>query len=190
MSIFPPNLKSNSTNFIIKLKKSKIYTRTGDNGTTSLVGGVRVGKDDLRLETYGTLDELSAHLGLLRSYAGVFFSDEIVRIQEFLLLIGANLASETGNKLTKINESNFGKEILWIESCIDKQDAELQPLKNFVLSGKNTASAAAHVCRTVCRRFERRLYRLQKEQTVDKNILVYTNRLSDFLFIVARLLEK
>ena len=174
----------------MEAKKSKIYTRRGDSGITSLIGGAQVKKDDLRLETYGTLDELSANLGLLRSFAGDIFTSEIIRIQEFMWRIAASLASENSNKTTKIKKNDFEKEIFWLENCIDKWDAELSQLKNFVLPGKNTASATAHMCRTVCRRFERRLYSLQSQQIIDKNTLIYANRLSDFLFVFARLLEK
>lgn len=172
------------------MSKSKIYTRTGDSGITSLVGGERVKKDDLRLEACGTLDELSANLGLLRSLTGDAFSAEIIRIQEFILSIGASLACENYNEITKIEKNHIEKEIFWLENCINIWDNELLPLKNFVLSGENTASATAHVCRTICRRVERRLCSLQREQIIDENILVYANRLSDFLFIFARLLEK
>jgi len=164
----------------------KIYTKTGDNGTTSLLGGQRVSKSHLRIEAYGTVDELNAFLGLLRDQdvnrSEAFF---LIEIQEQLFTIGAHLAAEPGTSqfpLPAIDESLIGK----LEKAMDQMDEELPPLKNFVLPGGHPSISFCHVARCVCRRAERTVIRLNEQQKVDDVIVRLLNRLSDYLFVLGR----
>lgn len=163
-------------------KKATIYTGTGDNGTTSLIGGKRVAKDHLRVKAYGTVDELNAHLGLLL----VSLDDKqtrafIERIEHNLLTIGCNLADEKGEKQTLADE-----EINTLQRAIDKLEASLPAMHEFIIPGGTEAAARANLCRTVCRRAEREMVSLQKECEISHNIMVYINRLSDYLFLLQR----
>ncbi len=170
------------------MKKSMLYTRTGDNRSTSLVGGKRVRKNDTRIEAYGTADELNSTVGLL--YSSTEISPELrstlLFIQNKLFNIGAYLATDnTENSITEC--LGLGHEaISRLEHEIDTLDNEIPPMTNFVLPGGSRLSAIAHVCRTVCRRFERRLITLSDETYVDPNVIRFINRLSDFLFVFAR----
>ncbi len=166
----------------------KIYTKTGDQGTTSLVGGARVPKTHVRLEAYGTLDELNAHLGLL---ATSLTSDEDVSnirwIQGMLFVAGTLLATEDESpywaKLPRVTDADVAR----VEQLIDAGQEGLPSLRSFVLPGGVAASAQAHVCRTVCRRAERRvLAMVEKGIQVDSQILSFLNRLSDYLFVLSR----
>ncbi len=150
----------------------KIYTGFGDKGKTSLLNGV-VDKDSLVVEAYGTIDELNSFVGLINHYIS---SEDLFRIQKTLFLIGAELA---GDKHSLSNE-----EIFWLESKIDS--IELPSLSNFILPGGSKISALFHIARTVCRRAERRAVTLNKTNKINANILVYLNRLSDYLFVLAR----
>ncbi len=168
-------------------KNAKLYTKTGDDGTTGLVGGTRVKKYDLRLEAYGTIDELNAAIGLIRSND---LPDEIInlliRIQNKLFNIGSRLASdEKGNAFTA-DLSISGKHIEELESAIDKFEEQLPEIKHFVLPGGEMVSAQCHVARTICRRAERRILEFAEKEPVQPEIIIYVNRLSDFLFVLAR----
>ena len=156
------------------MTKSKVYTCTGDTGATSLVGGMRVKKTDIRIEAYGSVDELNANIGVLVAIPNLQpeYVDLLRRVQNKLFNIGAYLATHD--------------DIERIERCIDEMDAQLPPLTNFVLPGGTHRSAVAHVCRTMCRRCERRIVALADTTYVDPNVLKFVNRLSDFLFVFAR----
>ena len=165
---------------------TKIYTRTGDAGETSLYGGDRRRKDDARVEAYGDVDELNAWLGLARaSQLDAALGDEIVVIQRDLFALGAQLA-DVGDRLaprvTKavIDDGHVER----LELLIDRLETELPPLRRFILAGGSPSAAALHVARTVCRRAERRIVGL--EPAVDAVLLRYVNRLSDLLFVLAR----
>lgn len=168
------------------VRKSIVYTATGDKGTTSLVGGKRVSKDDVRLEAYGTVDELNAHIGLLDNLHNIpsETKDFLKVIQNKLFNIGAYLATESapGAKASGLDDDDIKK----IEHHIDLLDSELPPLHNFVLPGGSRISSRAHICRTVARRCERRVVTLDREVKVDPNVLTYLNRLSDYFFVLGR----
>ena len=164
----------------------KIYTKTGDQGTTALYGGTRVSKSDERVETYGTIDELNAHLGLVRDQKinrtrASLFQD----IQETLFVIGSHLAAHPNKeslKLPPIEETSVTR----LEKSIDEMDQQLPPMKHFILPGGHPAVSACHIARCVCRRAERQVVRLSQHEKVDPIIVVYLNRLSDWLFVLAR----
>jgi cob(I)alamin adenosyltransferase len=163
----------------------KIYTKTGDAGTTSLIGGTRVVKYHTRLECYGTIDELNAHIGLVFDGCNNESIRTILsRVQHDLFTIGALLACEDAEKfqLSTINQQHI--EIL--EETIDKYTAELPKLHEFILPAGHCVATQCHVARTVCRRAERNIVKLDEIADIDSNILIYINRLSDFLFILAR----
>jgi cob(I)alamin adenosyltransferase len=168
----------------------KIYTKTGDAGDTGLFGGGRVPKDDPRVEAYGDVDELNAFLGVVRAAELMPRIDEvIVPIQRDLFSIGALLATPDREKmqqhLTKARISD--ERIAELEHAIDACDRELEPLKAFILPGGTPKAAALQVARTVCRRAERRVIRLQREVEIPPIVVIYLNRLSDLLFTLARL---
>ena len=160
----------------------KIYTKTGDKGETSLLGGKRVGKDALRIETYGTVDELNSILGICRSLNP---PDEIARVldglQHALFRLGADLASPADSSI-RIDLEDVQR----LERIIDEMEPKLKPLKNFILPGGSSAAAYLHFARTVCRRAERRAVRLSRAETVNNTAIIYLNRLSDLLFVLAR----
>ena len=168
--------------------KSKVYTLTGDKGMTSLVGGKRVSKDDLRVEAYGTIDELNAQMGLLAHNSKLDIKgmhDFVHKIQNKLFNIGAYLATEN----TTPDAPIFGlteADVRELEAKIDAMDAELPPMHGFILPGGSRLSALCDVCRTVTRRAERRVVSLSKEAAVNPLVIQYLNRLSDFFFIFAR----
>ncbi|HRZ75851.1 MAG TPA: cob(I)yrinic acid a,c-diamide adenosyltransferase [Bacteroidales bacterium] len=166
----------------------KIYTKGGDAGQTSLIGGTRVPKDHLRIEAYGTLDELNSFIGLLRDQpeaAGV--RAELVRIQEQIFTAESWLAVDPGGKpraLPQLRE----EEVVVLEQAIDRMNDRLPPLTRFLLPGGHAVVSLAHVARTVCRRAERTTITLGREHPVDPVILRYLNRLSDYFFVLARFL--
>ena len=164
------------------MKKATIYTRTGDSGTTSLCGGTRVAKDHPRVEAYGTLDELNAHLGLLAASldnaATICF---IENIENTIFNIGCHLANESCQE-SPVCESDIEK----IEKEIDTISATLPPLKSFILPAGSEQAARANVCRTICRRAERQMTTLGREHNVAPLAMVYVNRLSDYLFMLQR----
>lgn len=172
------------------MKKSIIYTCTGDAGTTSLVGGQRVKKNDIRIEAYGTVDELSAHIGLLTAYEYEKGQNEALTfVQNKLFNIGAYLATESPEGENAPAWGLGEADIKRLEDAIDVVDNELPRLKNFVLPGGALSSSMAHVARTVCRRCERRIIDLGETAYVDANVLKFINRLSDYLFVLARFIN-
>ena len=168
-------------------RKYKIYTKTGDDGTTGLVGGTRVKKNDPRLEAYGTVDELNAVVGVVRSFP---IPDEykamLEEVQNRLFNIGSRLASdEKGDAITS-GLSVSEQHLQFLETCIDKMEEDLPELTYFILPGGDMASAQCHVARTVCRRAERRILEFSDQAQVQPGIIRYMNRLSDFLFVLSR----
>ena len=165
-----------------------IYTKTGDSGTTSLVGGSRVEKNDVRVEAYGTVDELNSHIGLLaemiRPLAGGYY-DELKAVQHNLFTLQTLLATEDESIYSRLPQLHE-EEIEILERQIDTISDQLPQLHNFVIAGGNMVGAECHVCRTVCRRAERRVVSLSQQATVDSVLLRYLNRLSDYLFVLAR----
>lgn len=164
---------------------AKIYTRTGDEGETSLVGGKRVRKDCARLEAYGTVDELNSHLGLLcASLDDETARNSICECQNVLFVVGALLASEdggAGHAMPEVSQDD----VLALERQMDEWNAVLPGWRGFVLPGGVESAARAQVCRAVCRRAERRILALASEAHVSAEVLRYVNRLSDFLFVLA-----
>jgi len=169
----------------------KIYTRTGDDGTSGLVGGTRVRKSDLRLEAYGTVDELNSWLGLIRSMTdNAEVSGLLLNIQNNLFIVGSKLASdEKGKQITGNLALDAGK-IEELEKAIDEYESKLNPLRNFILPGGSQLVGYCHIARTVCRRAERRIVGLSEIAAIDDFIVRYVNRLSDYLFVLARKLAK
>lgn len=170
------------------MKKSNIYTCTGDNGTTSLVGGKRLLKCDVRIEAYGSTDELNAQLGLLCADISMDENDiSFMRfVQNKLFNIGAYLATDNPNGEETQVYGLCEKDIILIEDEIDRIDSSLPKLRNFVLPGGGHAAALSHVCRTMCRRSERCIIALAQETYINPLVLRFINRLSDFLFVFAR----
>jgi cob(I)alamin adenosyltransferase len=165
----------------------KIYTRTGDKGQTSLLGGQRVPKDSLRIEAYGTIDELNSHLGLLRDHAEGGRDALLVPIQETLFSLGSRLASGNEEQAEKFKVPRIlDTDITALEQAMDRMDSELPEMRNFILPGGHLAASQAHVCRTVCRRAERLVVALAASEEVPEVVVRYLNRLSDLLFVLAR----
>ena len=164
-----------------------IYTGTGDKGTTSLVGGQRVSKAHQRIESYGTIDELNSFIGLLMTSLDEPEDEQfLLFVQHKLFTIGSYLATDQTTTELKIESQVTPESIEKIESEIDRLDSQLPKMKSFVLPGGCRSASLAHVCRTVCRRAERRIYSLAEECTVEEPVLVFINRLSDYLFVLAR----
>lgn len=169
----------------------KIYTRTGDKGDTGLLGGVRVPKDDPRIEAYGTVDELNSHAGLLRDLAGPSHAEPLLTIQRTLFTIGSHLASRSAEERERFKVPAIAEaDIAALEQGMDAMDRELEPMRSFILPGGHPAVSQAHICRTVCRRAERRVVQLAAGAAVDPVIVRYLNRLSDYFFVLARFLGK
>jgi cob(I)alamin adenosyltransferase len=165
----------------------KIYTRTGDDGTTGLIGGSRVKKYDLRLDAYGTVDELNSYLGVVRSLQTEEQADRILeKIQNKLFVIGAHLASDDSITLVKKQMPLGESDIVLLEKEIDAMNEQLPELRNFILPGGCQATSFCHVARTVCRRAERLIVELSEKTEVDPNLIKYINRLSDYLFVLSR----
>jgi cob(I)alamin adenosyltransferase len=166
----------------------KIYTKTGDKGTTSLVGGTRVSKASLRIEAYGTVDELNAYIGLVRDQPiNEPRRDLLKEIQDRLFTVGSILASEP-EQTKKIIPDLHEADIKLLESEMDAIDALVPPLRAFVLPGGHQSVSFCHVARTVCRRTERLIITLNGQQPVDMLVIKYLNRLSDYLFMLSRLM--
>ncbi len=166
----------------------KIYTKTGDAGETALFGGGRVHKDDLRVEAYGAVDELNAAVGVARTLVGDTELDgELARVQDELFTVGADLATPANVKARSAVPPVEPTWIQRLEQAIDRWEAELPKLDHFVLPGGSPLAAALHLARCVCRRAERRTVALHRHTALDAQVLVYLNRLSDFLFVSARL---
>jgi cob(I)alamin adenosyltransferase len=174
--------------------KSKLYTRSGDTGTTMLFGGGRMPKDHPRVEAYGTVDELNSTLGVALSFlpARGAIPKALGNVQNELFNIGSELASGTTGKAAEKARLflDAGAKIAVLERLIDDYDAKVPPLRTFVLPSGSQAGALLHLCRTVCRRAEREVVRLAKEEPVNPDILSYLNRLSDLLFVLARYVNK
>jgi cob(I)alamin adenosyltransferase len=174
----------------------KIYTKTGDRGETGLFGGPRVRKDHIRVEAYGEVDELNSVLGVtgtrLEAENLADLAHELRAIQADLFAIGANLATpaaEQGGRASDHVPPFDASRIAQLEEQIDRADAELEPLRTFILPGGTEAAALLHVSRTVCRRAERRVVTLSRQAHIDAGIPIYLNRLSDLLFMLARLVN-
>ena len=175
----------------------KIYTKTGDKGTTSLFGGTRVSKDHLRIESYGTVDELNSHVGLIRDQdIDTGSKQALIKVQDHLFTLGAMLATppekevlKNGQErlnIPKINEAS----IAFLEDQIDHMNTDLPQMTHFILPGGHTTVSFCHIARCVCRRSERLAVTLNDEEPIDSAIITYLNRLSDYLFVLARKLSK
>ncbi|MDR0422169.1 MAG: cob(I)yrinic acid a,c-diamide adenosyltransferase [Proteiniphilum sp.] len=170
------------------MKKSMIYTKTGDRGTTSLAGGTRVSKTHVRLDAYGTVDELNSYIGWLNCEIKEATHHDFLRyIQHKLFSAGAFLATDTESGHSKPSVGTITeKDISRLEEQIDIIDRNLPRLSRFVLPGGSEAAARAHICRTVARRAERNVYRVAERFPVADEVLIFLNRLSDYLFVLAR----
>lgn len=169
----------------------KIYTRTGDDGTTGLFGGGRVPKDHPRVLAYGAVDELSAHLGFVRAQGIPADLDTLLaQAQADLFALGADLATPAGVKAEAKVRRLANEDAQWLEEAIDRLEGDLQPLQSFILPGGSGAAAAAHIARAVCRRAERLVVTLAREAPIGPGVLIYLNRLADFLFVFARALNR
>jgi cob(I)alamin adenosyltransferase len=168
----------------------KIYTKTGDKGETALVGGKRVAKNHIRIEACGTIDELIAHIGVVRDHSeNRIIIRELVHIQDKLMISAAILASagdEFSGKLPKL----FDKDIVWLEKRIDRMEKQLPGLAGFILPGGHPAVSFCHLARTMCRRAERVTIGLYDSADLPDVLLKFLNRLSDFLFVLARFLSR
>jgi cob(I)alamin adenosyltransferase len=175
-----------------KRKKSEVYTRTGDAGETALFGGQRIAKDSLRVEAYGSVDELNSTIGVAVSFIR---RGAVVRvlegIQNELFNVGAELASESGKRASAGHMfTDEAVKIAGLELLIDEYDAKLPRLRTFILPSGSRAGAMLHMSRTVCRRAERSVVTLSREEKVNPHVLTYLNRLSDLLFVLARYVNK
>ena len=176
------------------MRITKVYTRTGDAGKTRLAGGQPVWKDDVRVEAYGTVDEVIASVGLVRVFnaemIGTYsqadrLEDELRWIQHKLFDVGGILATTPGQTFKNM-PCVTPKDVMWLEKVMDGCQKELPPLKEFILAGGGKVSGLLHQCRTICRRAERICVRLARAEPVDPNIIKFLNRLSDALFVLAR----
>jgi cob(I)alamin adenosyltransferase len=171
----------------------KIYTKTGDKGKTSLFGGTRVPKYDLRIEAYGTVDELNSYIGLIRDQKIDSHTTEILlKIQNELFTLGSMLATPPEKEILKSGKERLNipkiteESIELLENEIDQMNESLPPMSHFILPGGHTTVSFCHITRCICRRAERIATLLSDESTINSNILVYLNRLSDYLFVLAR----
>lgn len=174
----------------------KIYTKTGDTGTTALFGGTRVPKDHIRIESYGTVDELNSHIGLIRDQEfNAHYKDILIEIQDRLFTVGAILATPPEKEVLKNGEKrlqNLGiieSDIELLEKEIDAMEEALPPMTHFVLPGGHTTVSYCHIARCVCRRAERLAVHLDHNEPVAEIAIKYLNRLSDYLFVLARKLS-
>lgn len=175
------------------MKKSMIYTRTGDAGKTSLVGGMRVSKTHARLEAYGTVDELNANLGVLAaSVDDAEIRSFLLYIQHKLFSLGAYLATDQSTTDLQVASQISAEVVTRLEQAIDELDASLPKLTAFILHGGALSASFCHVCRTVCRRAERRILALEEHESceIDPEVKQFVNRLSDYLFILSRKLNQ
>ncbi len=168
----------------------KVYTKTGDTGETSLFGGSRVSKGHLRINAYGTVDELNSYIGLLRD---LIDSEpqflELQRIQDRLFTLGAILATEKESALKRLGKVTMS-DVSTLESAIDSMEEQLEPLTSFVLPGGHSTVSHIHISRCVCRRAERLCVELSEQTNIDQMLIQYLNRLSDYLFVLSRLMTK
>ena len=164
----------------------KIYTKTGDQGTTALFGGKRISKADLRIDAYGTVDELNSWIGLLRDQpVNENRKSFLLNIQDRLFTMGSILATEPGNTKVKIPTLS-NEDVTALEKEIDTMDATLPPMRSFILPGGHQSISFGHLARTVCRRAERLVIALNNQENVDVIVIQYLNRLSDYLFVLCR----
>ena len=175
----------------------KVYTKTGDKGTTALFGGTRVPKHHIRIESYGTVDELNSHIGLIRDQQiDPMYKKTLERIQDRLFTAGAILATDPEKAILKNGQERLNipkiseSDIQLLEDKIDAMDAALPPMTHFVLPGGHTTVSYCHIARCVCRRAERLAVHLHELEPTDPMVLAYLNRLSDYLFVLARKLSK
>ena len=165
------------------MQEMKVYTRTGDDGTTSLFSGKRVPKHDLRIKAYGTIDELNSWMGAIRDGANETYQEDLIEIQKNLMTVGSQLANDSNQfPIQKIDLSD----VLSLEEKIDQISDALPPLKNFVIPGGHTLISHTHLARAVCRRAERFITELREMTEIDSEIIFYINRLSDYLFTLSR----
>jgi len=171
----------------------KIYTKTGDKGLTSLFGGARVLKSDLRIESYGTIDELNANIGLLRdNLTKESLKNDLLKIQNQLFTIGAMLATNPDKKTLKSGKDRLNiptinsKDVFYLEHQIDKLNANLPEMTHFIIPGGHPIVSSCHISRTICRRAERTIVALKENSFVENAVVEYINRLSDYLFVLAR----
>ena len=169
------------------IRMARIYTRTGDRGETGLVGGTRVQKDSIRVDAYGSVDELNSVLGLARSFVTDTELDSLLcELQHDLFIVGANLAAvKSDQNIPRITSER----ILELERIIDRYEEELPPLKVFILPGGTNAGSALHFARAVARRAERRIVTLGNSDKINDQLIPYINRLSDLLFVLARVVN-
>ncbi|MFN7674570.1 cob(I)yrinic acid a,c-diamide adenosyltransferase [Flavobacterium sp.] len=174
----------------------KVYTKTGDTGTTALFGGTRVPKHHIRIESYGTVDELNSHIGLIRDQdINVLYKNVLVEVQDRLFTVGAILATPPEKEILKNGQKrlrNLGileTDIEFLENEIDSMEDSLPPMTHFVLPGGHTTVSYCHIARCVCRRAERLAVHLHELEPTDELVIKYLNRLSDYLFVLARKLS-
>ena len=168
----------------------KVYTKKGDTGTTQLIGGTRVPKHSLRIETYGTIDELNSYIGLIRDQKiNEEHKIQLLEIQDRLFTLGSILASDPSKETMKLPELKES-DIVNLEVWIDVMDEVLEPMRNFVLPGGHTTVSFTQIARCVCRRAERLISHLAENDVIDPLVLQYLNRLSDYLFVFARYIAK
>lgn len=168
----------------------KVYTKNGDSGTTQLIGGTRVSKSSLRLESYGTIDELNSFIGLIRDQEiDEKYKIQLIEIQDRLFTIGSSLASDPQKSKMKIPDL-LESDIQFLELSIDDMDKELPEMKFFVLPGGHQTVSYCHIARCVCRRAERVIISLHEHEYVSEIVFKYINRLSDYLFVISRKLSK
>jgi len=166
----------------------KIYTKTGDKGFTSLIGGARVPKSHIRIESYGTVDELNSYIGLIiDQYIDAHHKEILKQVQDRLFTIGSSLASDPEKSRMIIPDLHL-EDIELLEKEMDKMNEQLPELRHFILPGGNNAISYCHIARCVCRRGERITVQLAAESTVDEKVTIYLNRLSDYLFTLARMI--
>lgn len=164
----------------------KIYTKTGDKGQTSLIGGTRVPKHHIRIEAYGTVDELNSYIGLVRDQQIDLYSKELlIEIQDRLFTIGSSLASDPEKSKMKIPDLKE-EDIILLEKEIDKMNETLPEMRSFVLPGGHTTVSFCHIARCICRRAERNIIHLSETSFVAELVIKYLNRLSDYLFVLSR----
>ena len=166
----------------------KIYTKTGDKGETGLFGGERVPKNSVRIEAYGTVDELNSFIGLtITETADEYVKKLLLKLQNELFILGSDLATPDTEKNKKLNITRVPEKFsLDAEKAIDQFESKLEPLKNFILPGGSKSASLLHVCRTICRRAERRVVELKRHENINDNIIIFLNRISDLLFVLAR----
>ena len=174
----------------------KVYTKTGDTGTTALFGGTRVPKHHIRIESYGTVDELNSHIGLIRDQEiNTLYKNVLVEVQDRLFTVGAILATPPEKETLKNGQPRLNinrisdEDIDFLEKEIDLMDTALPPMTHFVLPGGHTTVSYCHIARCVCRRAERLAVHLHELEPTDEQVIKYLNRLSDYLFVLARKLS-